>query len=165
MSKTASRQMFMRPILIALLLLIISISPAFADKASVEDRQFMSASISNCMHDCEFGCSNPNPFKTTSVKIGAAVVIQYYFALADWKSTDGTKRGQAFLSTNGCQIWSVGPVSIGHALHPEELTAYISERLSGLRASKQVATKLVDELAQVEAQNVVYLRVPPGPSC
>lgn len=149
----------------AVLLLIISTAPAFADKASVEDRMGMSGSISNCIHDRDYGCST-NPFKTSSVEIGAAVfLLRYGVALADWKSTDGTKRGQVFLSTKGCQVWTVGPVSIERALRSDELSAYLGEHLIWVPSPKQVATKLVDELAQLDARNVAYLRVPPGPSC
>ena len=157
--------MFMRPITVALVLLMISFSPASADKVSVDDRKSMSASISNCIHDREVGCSNPNPFKTSSVAVGAAVEVEHYFALADWQSTDGTKRGQVYLWTKGCQIWSVGPVSIGRPLRPEELIAALHHGPITPRSFKQVAAELVDELARVDAQKVAYLRVPPGPSC
>lgn len=155
----------MRTILIAVLLLVVAISPALADKASVEDRMGMSASISNCIHDRVRGCAT-NPFKTISVEIGAAVLtLRYGVALADWKSADGTKRGQVFLSTKGCQLWNVGPVSVGRALSSDELSAYLGEHLSWVQSPKQVATNLVRDLAQIDAQNVAYLRVPPGPSC
>ena len=155
--------MKMRPILITALLLVVTTVPALADKASVEDREYISASISNCIHRRDPGCS-PNPFKTNSVEVGATVEIQM-IALADWKSTDGTKHGQVFLSTKGCQLWYVGLVSIERALRPEELTASMGGYLSEPRLTKQVAKELVDELAQIEAQNIAYLRVPPGPSC
>lgn len=163
-STIASNRAFMRSICLALLVLVISTSPAAAHKASIDDRKSMSASISNCIHDRDFGCV-PNPFKTNSVNIGAAVIVDDYLALADWRSTDGTRSGQVALWTMGCQIWNVGRVSIGRALRQDELLNVIGHSPVKPRSTSRTATELVDELAQVEAQKIAYLRVPPGPSC
>lgn len=151
----------MRRTLVAAFLLLILISPAISKQATVDQRRSISLSISNCLRDQWVECA---AFKTTSVSIGATVTAQDYFALADWKSSGGKRRGQVFLSTKGCGVWDVDLVSSGRQLTAHEIISYPGLKLSSTR-SNQLAFDLTTELARIDSQTVSYLRVPPGPTC
>ena len=156
----------MRGPMVGVALIVVLISPAKGAQATVEERQSISHSISDCIRDRSERCA---AFKTTSVKIGVTVESSEadWLALADWKSSDGKKAGQVFLSTKGCGIWDVDVVSFGRPLTSKEIYAFLTRWpvVSPPQRAKRVTLELTSELARIDARSVAYLRVPPGPSC
>ena len=156
----------MRGPIIAAGLILVLISPATAKLATVEERQSISHSVSDCIRDHWERCAD---FKTTSVEIGATVEAPEadWLALADWKSSDGKKQGQVFLSTIGCGIWDVDLVSSGRSLTSKEIEAFLTRWpvVGPPQRAKRAVLELTSELARIDARSVAYLRVPSGPSC
>jgi hypothetical protein len=124
--------------------------PASAEQASPKDRARMAVSIADYIHDGDYGKSNP--FKTGAVEVGA-VVIESHWALADWRSADGSTHGQVSFFYE-CDHWNVGAVSIGGALSVQNLIA--RKGLGQMPAP--AATKLAAELTQLESQEIAYLK-------
>lgn len=149
---------------IAAALLVLASAPSVHIRhAAIDERRSISHSISDCIRDRYTECA---AFKTDSVAIGPAVTYDYYLALADWRSIDGKRRGQVFLTTKGCGIWDVELVSMGRPLTSQAIGSFLNRGSSSDAArGKQAGIELTAALARIDAASVAYLRVPPGQSC
>lgn len=148
------RDMIMRA-LIAGAVVAVACTPAYGATASIEERKEISRSISADLHYIDTGKSNP--FGTEAVEIGATVRVGDYYALADWQSADKKRHGQLYVTTKGCEVWSIQKVSVGHPLTAQDLIAS--------NAPPRIATELVAELSKLEAQQIAYLKPVTGPTC
>jgi hypothetical protein len=146
----------MRAFVAGLLLAAVCISPAYGAVASLGERTDISRSISAELSREYY--KEANPFGTNAVEIGATVIaVDFYHALADWRSADGKRHGQVFLTTKGCSLWYFDEVSVGKPLTAQELISPITP--------PKIATELVAELNKLEAEHVAYLKPVTGPTC
>jgi hypothetical protein len=125
--------------------------PVAAKQAADRDRIAMSVEVANYIHDPYGVGSHPNAFGGSSkIEIGSAA-IEWPYALADWRSTDGKYRGQiAFWYM--CDHWNVGPITIGRRMSPKELVA--------MRPGDKepVPAALIAELQKLEARHVAFIQ-------
>jgi hypothetical protein len=134
-------------VLISMLLAIFSASPCDAAQASLHDRSRMSVAIADYIRDA----GKSNDFKTDLVKLGPTVV-EGNWALADWQSEDGKRRGQvSFFYV--CDSWSVGKVELAQPFRVRDLTGHHFGDVP-----EKTAAKLVTDLKQVEKLHVAYLK-------
>jgi hypothetical protein len=140
--------------LCAALFLTLSIAPAFAQQASLQDRTRMAVSIADYIHDGDYDRSQgrPNPFKSDAVELGA-VAIQGHWALGNWRLADESIHGQVFFFYE-CDHWNVGNVATGSSLKVQDLVA----RQGVGRIPSPSAARLVADLVQLESQHVAYLK-------
>jgi hypothetical protein len=145
----------MRAVAIGLMLVFLSISPANARHASVQDRMEMAVTIATDIHfDQKLRLSNP--FKTNAVELGPTAIERSAqfgeLALADWHSAEGRVHGQVLLVPM-CG-WRVHAVSVGRRLKARDLNV----RPDLLPATVKVFSKLSAEVVELETQHVAYLK-------
>lgn len=132
--------------LVALLLTTHSTPPPYAITASVEDRTRMSVAVASYIHDP----SESNMFKSSAVEIGATA-IDWPYALADWKSADGTRSGQV-LFFHICDAWNVATVSMMRQITLDELTHSIG------RMTRDKGKQLISKLDELGGQRIAFLK-------
>jgi len=135
-------------IVVGVMLVALSVSPANAAQATVQQRMSLSVSVADYIHP-----GKSNPFKTDAVELGAAA-IEGRFALADWRSADRSAHGQVSFYTV-CDQWYVGIVSMGRPLTAQNLVGPPQLESS---VPSAIASKLVSELAQLEDLHIEYLK-------
>jgi hypothetical protein len=153
------KRSFLKALVAVGVLGFLALSPALGSEASVQERKSMSQSVADDIHDY------PNEFRAKAVEIGAAVIEEAdqsapssHYALADWRSADGTLHGQVFF-INMCDHWNVEAVSFGRPLTVQEI-------VSVRRTPTKIAKGLLGELAGVDSAAVAYLKPStPGFSC
>ncbi|MBV8082324.1 MAG: hypothetical protein JOY86_05005 [Candidatus Eremiobacteraeota bacterium] len=157
----------MRLLVIGSILMVLLGMPAMGEEASLQNRRAMNQAIADYIHDLH-DLGKSNPFKASGVELGPAVTEEQWgesvqsgrWALADWRSADGTTKGQVSLFYM-CDGWNVGKVSIRSTLSPTDLQ---SRYMDGVPA--RIAVKLVSELGQIESKNIGYLKpATPGITC
>ena len=131
--------------LIVLLLTTYWTPPPYVYTATVADRRHMSVEVASYIHDP----SESNRFGTLSVEIGAAA-IDWPFALADWRSADGKRRGQvSFVYI--CDHWNVSAVSVTKPMT-------VSEIIHGFgKTPRDKAMQLISKLNRLEGLQIAFL--------
>jgi hypothetical protein len=121
---------------------------AHAGMASKSEQVEMGIAIATDIHD-----NGTGGFRTRSVEIGPAM-IEGPWALADWRSADGTENGQV-LFRYICNNWNVWSVTAG---------AFGARKLAQRGVPSGKATALLADLSQL--QHVAFTKVgPPGSTC
>lgn len=133
---------------------------ASAKKADVAERSRMAASIAEYIADGDYGRSigRPNPFRSTDVKLGTAVVV-WPWALADWRAARGLIHGQVSFFYL-CDHWNVGIVETRPIQSRELVTLTFPKPMTA-----RTAAELTTELAAAEASPTAYVKAPGRGGC
>jgi hypothetical protein len=131
-----------------------------AEQASIVERSWMAASIAGYIKDGDYGRTRgrANPFQSNVVQIGAAV-IEWPFAVADWRTLGGSVHGQVSFFYL-CDHWNVGVVKTRSIRSTELISSTAPQTLTA-----STATALTAELAVAEASPVAYLRATANARC
>jgi hypothetical protein len=131
------------------MLVLLSIQPVNARNASVQERTGMSQSVADYIEDVKVGDMKADgALKGVRAVEIAAAAIEWPWALADWRSADGTAHGQ-ILFRYMCDHWNVRKVSREAFAQNQHLTA--------LGVPEPSAIKLISEIAAAETHHVAYL--------
>jgi hypothetical protein len=137
-----------RALCLCVFLTAVFSAPAAGAQASLLDRQLMSIAIADYIHNRDFGTSNP--FHAVSIEVGATV-IDWPYALADWRSADGKEHGQVSF-VHLCDHWNVESVSRGQRMRVSDVMESTHD------ISAKTATKLIADLLSAEDRHVAFLK-------